>query len=440
MTILSSNRRCRPGGAAFIAISVVCCACGGAPPHSADDAGDSGATIDGGLDGGSSDGGLPIDGGADAGLDGGTSDGGNPDGGLPDSGPPVDAGPWPVQIPLDGCGVNYTTTVTIGGSQSFTFILDTGSATMAVGGSSCQSCIDGGVTPLYTPGADATDRHTTAQSAYGDTSSWAGEIYQDTVSIGSLQPVTVDFADIETQMNFFAYQDYWCRASISGILGFGPRALLVSGTTSYFDQVADAGVPDVFSFQLCPSGGTLWLGGVDAQFVPQYTPMVSHQGFYTVVVSSIDVGGQSLGLPPGNFGNAFVDTGGQALWLPPTAFNAVVNALGNDTSFTSLLGDAKAFFSQSTYCVHLSQSAAELDAMLPPLTLTFGSGITLQSPATSSYLYDLPGCGYMPAMFTRGSAITGLPPIELGAPILKNKVVVIDRAQQQVGFVTAPCQ
>jgi hypothetical protein len=386
-----------------------------------------------------------MDGGADAGLDGGLSDsgrpdGGLPDGGLPDSGPPEDAGRWPVQIPLEGCGVDYTATVVVGGTQSFTFVLDTGSTTTAVAGSTCQSCIDGGVTPLYAPGTSATDKHKTALSAYADTSSWKGEIYQDTVTIGATPPVAVDFADIETQVNFFAYLDYYCRASISGILGFGPSPLLVSGTTSYLDQVVDAGMPDVFSFRLCPSGGTLWLGGFDAQFVPQYTPMSTNE-LYTVVLSSIDVGGQSLGLPASDFGGAFVDTGGQAFWLPPTAFDAVVNALGNDANFTSLLGDAKTFFSPSTYCVYLSQSAAELDAMLPPLTLTFGSGITLQSPATSSYLYELPGCGYTPAMYTRGSVPgSRLPNIELGAPILKNKVVVIDRAQQRIGFVDAPCE
>jgi Xylanase inhibitor C-terminal len=169
--------------------------------------------------------------------------------------------------------------------------------------------------------------------------------------------------------------------------------------------------------------------------------MISGDKFYAASMSSIEVAGQDLGLPASSFGDAFVDTGGDALWLPQATFDAVVAKIGSDANFTKLFGPATAFFkSDFDACVPLVQSPDELDAMLPPLTLTFAGGVTVQAPATSAYLMNFPGCGYSPALFTRGANNDGLPPIEMGAPILHNKLIVIDRANQRIGFAPAPCK
>lgn len=353
----------------------------------------------------------------------------------------TDATIAPTAIPLGGCGLNYTATVTLGGSQPFTFIVDTGSSITGVGGASCASCADGGVAPLYAPGPNATDTHTPSAESFANGTGWSGEIYSDSVSVGSAPAVNVDLVDIGSQNGFFPALDSFCGASISGIFGLGPSDLLYTGTSSYLDQLAKAGSPDIFSFQLCPASGNLWLGGFDARFAPAWTPMVSGDKFYAASMSSIAVAGQDLGLPATSFGDAFVDTGGDALWLPQATFDAVVAKIGSDANFTKLFGAATAFFkSNYTACVPLTQSPDELDAMLPPLTLTFAGGVTVQAPATSAYLMNFEGCGYAPALFTRGSNGGGLPPIELGAPILHNKLIVIDRANQRIGFAPAPCK
>jgi hypothetical protein len=253
--------------------------------------------------------------------------------------------------------------------------------------------------------------------------------------------VNVDLVNIGSQNGFFPALDSFCSASISGIFGLGPSDLLYAGTSSYLDQLAQAGSPDIFSFQLCPSSGNLWLGGFDPKFAPAWTPMISGDKFYAASMSSIEVAGQDLGLPASSFGDAFVDTGGDALWLPQATFDAVVAKIGSDANFTKLFGPATAFFkSDFDACVPLVQSPDELDAMLPPLTLTFAGGVTVQAPATSAYLMNFPGCGYSPALFTRGANNDGLPPIEMGAPILHNKLIVIDRANQRIGFAPAPCK
>jgi hypothetical protein len=350
---------------------------------------------------------------------------------------PANGGPRP--IPLIGCGVNYTAPVVLGdGSQTFQLIVDTGSSVLGVAGATCATCADAGVAPLYTPSATSSDTQKPASEKFANGEGWSGEIYEDTVTLGDASPVRVKFVDIESQSGFFS--DVWCGVrSNEGILGLGPSNLLLGGTTSYLDQLKQAGSADVFSFQLCGTSGTLWLGGLDAQYAPTYTPMVAGQRFYTVVVSSIDVGGTSLGLPASDYGNAFVDTGGDALWLPQPAFDAATVAIGSDENFKTMFGSASSFFSTSSGCKSIKETSAELDAMLPRLSLTFGSGIVVDAPATSSYLMEFAGCGYKAALFTRGAATQGLPGIELGASFLRDKITVIDRAQQRIGFAKGSC-
>jgi hypothetical protein len=175
--------------------------------------------------------------------------------------------------------------------------------------------------------------------------------------------------------------------------------------------------------------------------------MTSEPHFYTLTVSGGLVGDAGLfgdagqPLQPADWGAGFVDTGGTALWLPSAPFNAVTAALAQSAAFQSVFGDPAAFFSTSTPCRHVSQTAAALDAMLPALTLLFGDdgGVAVQSTATQSYLRpQSPGC-YLPALYEMTGSRGALPPIELGAPFLRGKTVVIDRARQRIGFGPATC-
>jgi hypothetical protein len=361
-----------------------------------------------------------------------------------------DGGSDAVAVPLSSCVPTvYTLPATIGGSQMFQLILDTGSTSLGVAATGC-SC--GGVNPVYTPGSSAVDQKQMANSQFG-TGSWTGEIYKDSVSAGSSLTAPVNLVAIGSQMNFF--EPLMCDSKsggMQGIMGFGPSAAAVQGTNGFFDQyVATNHVADVFATELCDTTGTLWLGGFDpaAMMGPvQYTPLaadVSSQFYYTVNLASITVDGGNVPVGSGaQLPDSVVDTGTSVFILNSTAYNALTAALQGNAMFQQLFG---AFFfpavnSQTPACKSLTQTKAQLDSMLPELTLNFGSspGISVKAVATESYLFTYAG-QWCSALF--GADQNTLGPIAgiMGSPVLRSNVVVFDRAQKRIGFAPhAPCQ
>ena len=382
----------------------------------------------------------PGDGGAEGALGdgaGGTpdaaSDGGGQQGG--------DAGSGLAAIPLYSCsldGIAYTVGATIG-SQQFQLTLDTGSGTLGVASSSCSGC---SVTPEYTPGSTAVDQKKTASSTYVS-GSWSGEIYKDDVSLPPGASTLLDFVAIDTQSMFF--QPIPCDSksgSMQGIVGFAPPAAALAGTTGLMDQmVASQKVPDVFATKLCDTGGSLWLGGYDpaattgaVQYTP-FQPQFFDAGYYGVNLVSIEVNGMTVPIASAQYADSLVDTGTSIFALGTTAYDALIAAIGSDAAFTKTFGGAS-FFTAQQPCVATSATKATLDATMPALTLTFGSGpaITVHATATESYLFSYMGQGWC-------SAIQGFPsgpnaPVAalMGAPILRSNVLVFDRAQKRLGF------
>jgi hypothetical protein len=94
-----------------------------------------------------------------------------------------------ITIPLTVCNPNvYSAEMTIGGTQQFQLLLDTGSTTLAVAAIGCTSCVHAGVSGLYQPGPTAADQNTPVTAMYGTTpstaSGWKGEVFKDTVGVG----------------------------------------------------------------------------------------------------------------------------------------------------------------------------------------------------------------------------------------------------------------
>jgi hypothetical protein len=383
---------------------------------------------------------------ADAGSDEEAGDAGAP---VVDSG---DAGRSLVTVPLSACDPTvYAAPVTIG-SQTFQLVLDTGSTTLGVAGAGCASCSAAGA--LYQPGATATDEHQAADAGYGalQASGWAGEIYQDTVSVGTpAASAQVKLVDIQQQTAFLVGTCGSPAATPDGVLGFAPAKTALVGTNGFFDQLVAGGtVPDVFAVELCYGGGTLWLGGYDPTLTtapPVYTPM-SPAGFdayvYTVDLASIAVAGTTVPVPIGSYTAALLDTGSSISWLPPAAFTALTSAIAASSAFAQVFGPAApTFFADPNKCVPLTQTKAALDAALPTLTLTFGSSpaVSVQASATESYLLTLGNGQWCPAITSR----TPSPSFQsiaasLSAPILRSNVVIFDRANQRIGFAPhEPC-
>jgi hypothetical protein len=366
-------------------------------------------------------------------------------------------------VPLVGCTPSeYTATTTVGGSQTFQFIVDTGSTTLGVASTMCPTCA---VSPEYTPGASAVDEHKTASSQYGS-GSWSGEVYEDSVSVGSSRTSSDTFVAIDTQSQFFQ-QGVRCgnAAGPQGILGLAPAANALPGTQGFFDAlVANEGVPNIFATELCDTSGTLWLGGYDATFTtaaPQYTPLLlSNYGYYGVSLGSITVGGTSVPIASADYPYSVVDTGTSVFLLGTTAFTALTTAIGADAGFKQIFGfggsatvdastpdggvaDAAAvdsgngasWFTNPENCMSLTQSKAELDAMLPSLTLVFGSGpsISVQAAPTESYLMQYDGL-WCPALYSEAQGQDFPLASIMGSPLLRSNVVIFDRANTRIGF------
>jgi hypothetical protein len=227
-----------------------------------------------------------------------------------------------------------------------------------------------------------------------------------------------------------------------GILGLGTVAVERPGTNGYFDEAVARGAPNVFAIELCKSHGNMWLGGWDPSFAlapPQFTPIIPND-FYSVHLADVKVAGVSVSVAASAYGTGTVmlDTGGPMFDLTTPVFSAVTAALAADPTFAKLVGDAS-WFTTATTCLSLPQTRAELDAMLPKLSLVLGATdkVEMQATATTSYLigYDSGGqtvwCpGIAPLDPSLGWDVVG----DMGGAILQSNILVFDRANQRLGF------
>ncbi len=343
---------------------------------------------------------------------------------------PQNDGPPPTAYPLNNeQSSSITVNITVGGSQTFDVVLDTGSTTLALAGSECTNCTS--VTPLYAPGASAMDLGTTSTSTYGDGTSWNAENFSDQVAVTGDMAVGMKLADITSENGFFRPHE-----PAQGILGFGAPQLAVPGTDSYVANRVAAGLSGVFAVQICPENGTLWFGGADKTHEvsdEQYTafePITDQQPFYLVNVNSGTIGGTSIGMS----GMALTDTGTTNMVLPTAVATAMTTAITSSDGYKSIFG-AQPF--PTTQCsLSTSHSKDDVDSALPQLEITFndldGKPFTLTLPATSSYLLLQVAGTYCPDI--AGADIEGGPPIILGEAFLRAYISVFDTVNNKVGF------
>jgi hypothetical protein len=419
---------------------------------------DAGSSLDAGIttDAGSiPDAGEPVDAGttldAGADVDAGTSvDAGElvDAGANVDAGEFVDAGPSPdagaLHLALTGCPqAGYAGTFLVGGSP-FSLVVDTGSAELGVASSSCSSC---GVTPLYTPGSSATDQGQSVTVSYVSGGGWSGEVYRDLLGVpGQSFVAPMNLIAIGSQSGGFFTGNSGCAFgsvpfTFEGIAGFGPASLAESGTDEPMAAIAQAGLPDVFSIALCNSTGDMWLGGFDSSVVsapPVYTPLIA-ASYYTVRMNDMQVGTTDLGLTSNDIGDVVVDSDTTEFELPSSVYDSLRDAIGGTSAFQQHFGTASWF--DNGYCTTpldaITPTPAQLDAVLPPLTLELDDGSGGQVPvtlgATESYLMPVDDQGvvyYCPEIEPRilgGSTV-------LGSAAVRGELVIVDRAGGRIGF------
>jgi hypothetical protein len=257
----------------------------------------------------------------------------------------------------------------------------------------------------------------------------------------------VDFVAIDTQSMFF--EAAMCnskQAGLQGILGFGPTDAALMGTNAFFDElVSTTKVPNIFATELCDSGGTLWLGGFDPSHTtaaPKYTPLAPgllSDYYYVVNLVSISVGSTTAPIATGDYQDSAVDTGTSVFILPTAAVTTLTTAIASTPAYAQIFGVSSgdaSFFANPENCVPLAgQTKATLDAMLPPLTLTFGSSPSIEVEALPTESYLIAADGYWCPTFY-GMDPSGDFPIAgiMGSPVLRSNVVIFDRQNQQIGF------
>lgn len=330
-------------------------------------------------------------------------------------------------VPLTSLdGIAYSAPLVFG-DQSFDALIDTGSSTTAVASSSCTSC---GINPAYTPGSSATDQHQTASTSYGDGSSWQGEIFKDSSSIGEGPAVDLAFASITSDKGFFR------GFGFAGIIGLGPSTLLEPHTTSYMEGAISAGMTGQMAFELCPDGGTMWLGGFDQDHAGgdvQFTPVVSGFPYYGVNVGGATVGGAAAA-DGSDFGPAIIDTGTSISFVPSGVIDGLTGAITASDGYKSVFGSQPL---TDMGCVNATAgvSAADIDDALPKLGMTFQGGHEIGIPATKSYLLQQ-GANQYCFVFSDSTALTGgqFTASLFGDTLLTGMITVVDVDAQKIGF------
>jgi hypothetical protein len=177
----------------------------------------------------------------------------------------------------------------------------------------------------------------------------------------------------------------------------------------------------------------MWLGGYDpaaASASPLYTEMNTALPYYVVNLAGLTLGGDSVGFSP-TF--AIADTGTTLFYVPTAVANGVK---ARASAATDLFGTFSSMQGVDCAMAQPGVTAAQIDAALPPLSLTFddptGTPFTVESPATRSYLFD--GGGGLWCVGLVDNAQLGANIVLMGDMGLRGFVTIFDLDHQQVGF------
>ncbi|HEY1549621.1 MAG TPA: pepsin-like aspartic protease [Kofleriaceae bacterium] len=326
-------------------------------------------------------------------------------------------------MPLTGCSYSFTGAFRIGDAP-YELLVDTGSYALGVAGDGCTTCTADGVTRLYAPGSSATDLGSSQTFSYDSGAiQWTGEEYRDAAGIGDATPAMALYA-ITTETDFFYRGECGAPDGIAGM----------QGTTGLPAALATAGMPDMFAMHECRSAGTLWLGGYDPSVMTGAPITAAMPGDFSIGLTDVAIGGSSVGLPGSAYGEAIVDSGGPTIFVPQGAYDAITGALQTNATFMSAFGSAGWF--EQTNCVAPSLSKVQLDAALPALSLSFGSG-AISLAATDSYLMAIESgtaTYYCPALTASPTFL------DLGNSLIRSHIVVFDRANRVMSIApTAAC-
>ncbi|KAL3693322.1 hypothetical protein R1sor_006973 [Riccia sorocarpa] len=223
--------------------------------------------------------------------------------------------------------------------------------------------------------------------------------------------------------------------AVDGIMGFGRQVL------SVVSQLAD-GDFTTNEFAHCLQGDTghggLFVVGDIQETGLVYTPMVANQFHYNVNLQRISVGDTMLDIDPDVFavtsdggGGTIFDSGTTLALLADKAFDAFVNQLLAVVSVPYItIADTTCF----------EHSSRDVSSVFPSVTLYFEGGAQMQLKP-ENYLYrQQVSVSSQWCLAWSSSSSSGLDLSILGDIVLKNKLVVYDIENEQIGWMDFNCQ
>ncbi|CAA6655235.1 unnamed protein product [Spirodela intermedia] len=344
----------------------------------------------------------------------------------------------------------YTTRLLIGTPpQEFALIVDSGSTVTYVPCSTCEQCgkhqdprFQPDKSSTYQPvkcnadcACDDEKNQCTYERQYAERSSSSGVLGEDLISFGkesALVPQRAVFGCENSETGDL----YTQRAD--GIMGLG------RGRLSVMDQLVEKGVISD-SFSLCyggmgVGGGAMVLGGISPppDMVFSYSDP-NRSPYYNLDLKEIHIAGKKLPLDARIFNGKYgtvLDSGTTYAYLPTTAFDSFRDAVmkhvdsllkqipGPDPSYKDIC-----FSGAGSNVSHLSETFPEVD-------MVFGNGQKLSlSPENYLFRHSKVLGAYCLGIFKNENDPTTL----LGGIIVRNTLVMYDRANQKVGFWKTNC-
>ncbi|CAM6042171.1 unnamed protein product [Sphagnum compactum] len=345
----------------------------------------------------------------------------------------------------------YTSRVFIGTPpQEFALIVDTGSTVTYVPCSSCTHCgphqdprfkpdnsssytVIQCNTPDCKTGRCGDNRQCRYERMYAEMSTSSGILGKDQIGFGQysrLMPQALLFGCETTETGDLYLQ----RAD--GIMGLG------RGPLSLVDQLVESGeMAD--SFSLCyggmeDGGGAMILGAIPPLPDMVFTPSdPTRSNYYNLPLKEVRVQGIPLKVDSGVFNQKYgtvLDSGTTYAYLPPEAFDAFKEAVIQQLGLLQAVDGPDPTYHDICYA-GAGTDPEELNKHFPTVDFVFDNNkmVTL---APENYLFKhikIPGA-YCLGVFENQDPTT-----LLGGIVVRNMLVMYDRANQQIGFLRTNC-
>eukprot|EP01098_Paradermamoeba_levis_P014564 TRINITY_DN69_c0_g1_i1.p1 TRINITY_DN69_c0_g1~~TRINITY_DN69_c0_g1_i1.p1 ORF type:complete len:474 (-),score=110.02 TRINITY_DN69_c0_g1_i1:165-1586(-) len=357
-------------------------------------------------------------------------------------------------IPLEGdvnrFGIFYIEVGVGTPPRNFKVIFDTGGWNFLLINRNCTTC---GEVRHYRPSLSSTDRRLWCNELgvcrcsksnkclshhhFGGGQDFIAQVYEDRVHFANLEtPALLSAIKLKTTRRF-AFPP-----GIDGLMGFGYFS--PSAHPTVFQRLVNSGkVKDIFSTCLGRNGGVLTLGGIDQRLYKrgseiEWSPLKKKR-WYVVTVTDMEIGRESLGLPPSAYAkrHAIVDSGTTFLYVPEAAFDRIISFLRSECRTKRLPGICDGRLENLFKCAKGVLMTKEERDLFPNITVVLKNDVRLNLP---NYLYIYPT---EPIVTEPNSRVRYCMSVQqardkkevvIGSVLLQEYYTIYDRENQRVGF------